>query len=71
MAEERAQRFAGRTLEVLVEGANPKAAGEAWGRTRHNKLAFFPGDGAALRGALVRVEVGEVRAYTLFGKMVG
>jgi tRNA-2-methylthio-N6-dimethylallyladenosine synthase len=70
VAEERAQRFAGRTLEVLVEGPNPRADGQAMGRTRHNKLCFFDGDGHALFGALVRVRIEQVRAYSLFGSMV-
>lgn len=70
VAEERAQRFAGRDLEVLVEGPNPKAEGQAMGRSRHNKLVFFPGDGAALKGQLVQVQVEEVRAYSLLGRRV-
>lgn len=68
VAEERAQRFAGRTLEVLVEGPNPRAEGQAMGRTRHNKVIFFAGDGAQLKGQLVQVEVQQVRAYTLVGR---
>jgi tRNA-2-methylthio-N6-dimethylallyladenosine synthase len=70
VAEERAQRFAGRALEVLVEGPNPRDPGQAVGRTRHNKLTFFDGDGAALKGRLVQVEITEVRAYTLVGRLV-
>jgi tRNA-2-methylthio-N6-dimethylallyladenosine synthase len=52
-------------LQVLVEGPNPRDPAQASGRTRHNKVAFFPGDGAALKGQLVQVDVQEVRAYTL------
>jgi tRNA-2-methylthio-N6-dimethylallyladenosine synthase len=70
VAEERAQRFAGRTLEVLVEGPNPRDDRQAMGRTRHNKLCFFDGDGHALFGKLVMVQIELVRAYTLFGSMV-
>jgi len=54
--------------QVLVEGDNPKAAGQAVGRSRHNKLVFFDGDGAALAGELVTVLVERVHAYTLFGR---
>ncbi|KAK9824523.1 hypothetical protein WJX72_011085 [[Myrmecia] bisecta] len=71
VAEERAQRFVGRHLEVLVEGPNPKGVNQAMGRTQHNKLVFFDGDGAALKGQLVTVHVSMVRAYSLFGEMVG
>ena len=60
VAEERAQRFKGRTLEVLVEGPNPKDPAQAYGRSRHNKLVFFDGDGAALVGSLVHVAVADV-----------
>eukprot|EP00468_Gymnochlora_sp_CCMP2014_P009476 CAMPEP_0167754052 /NCGR_PEP_ID=MMETSP0110_2-20121227/8056_1 /TAXON_ID=629695 /ORGANISM="Gymnochlora sp., Strain CCMP2014" /LENGTH=460 /DNA_ID=CAMNT_0007639889 /DNA_START=437 /DNA_END=1819 /DNA_ORIENTATION=+ len=69
VAEERAQRFAGRELEVLVEGVNPRDPTQAFGRSRHNKLVYFNGDGEALKGKLVTVKVDEVRAYTLFGSM--
>ncbi|KAK9835384.1 hypothetical protein WJX81_006219 [Elliptochloris bilobata] len=70
VAEERAQRFIGRPLEVLVEGPNPKVAGQAMGRSRHNKLVFFDGDGGALTGELVTVFVDRVHAYSLFGRRV-
>ena len=71
VAEERAQRFAGRELEVLVEGPNPRDPEQAMGRTRHNKLLYFPGDGHALRGQLVTARVERVLAYTLHGRLVG
>lgn len=69
MATERAQRFHGRTLEVLVEGINPKNRQQAYGRIRHNKLVYFDGHGAALKGKLVMVKINECNAYSLFGDM--
>jgi len=77
VAEERAQRFLGRTLEVLVEGPNPRPEAEAalgapplaYGRSRHNKIVFFAGDGEALKGSLVHVRVESVRTYTLYGQL--
>jgi tRNA-2-methylthio-N6-dimethylallyladenosine synthase len=77
VAEERAQRFMGRTLEVLVEGPNPRPEAEAalgapalaYGRSRHNKIVFFAGDGEALKGQIVHVRVDAVRAYTLYGQI--
>jgi len=73
VAEERAQRFMGRELEVLVEGPNPRNPSlEAVGRTRHNKVTFFPTgsiDPISLRGQLVTVRIKEVRAYTLYGTL--
>jgi tRNA-2-methylthio-N6-dimethylallyladenosine synthase len=53
-----------------VEGMNPRDARQAMGRSRHNKLVFFDGDGQALKGSLVQVRVEEVRAYTLIGRRV-
>lgn len=43
---------------------------QAMGRIRHNRLVYFDGDGAALRGRLVMVRMDECNAYSLFGKMV-
>jgi tRNA-2-methylthio-N6-dimethylallyladenosine synthase len=59
-----------RFVQVLVEGPNPKAAGQAYGRSRHNKLVFFDGDGEKLQGELVHVHVDRVHAFSLFGDMV-
>ena len=69
IAELRAQRFADRELEVLVEGPNSRDPSQAMGRTRHNKIMFFDGDGEALKGQLVMVHVEDVKAYTLYGRM--
>lgn len=55
---------------MLVEGPNPKVDGQAMGRSRHNKLVFFDGDGKALAGELVTVFVDRVHAYSLFGRRV-
>lgn len=43
---------------------------QAVGRTRHNKLCYFPGDGERLKGQLVHVHVDRVHAYTLYGRML-
>ena len=48
-AHERAQRFVGRTMEVLVEGTSRTDADRLRGRTRHNKAVNFPGRGPAGR----------------------
>lgn len=52
-----------------MEGPNPKNSEEAMGRTSHNKLCFFPGDGSKLKGTTVNVRVEEIRAYTLSGRI--
>lgn len=69
VATQRAQRFQGRTLEVLVEGVNPRNSSQAFGRIQHNKLVYFDGDGLELRGQLVAVKIDSCNAYSLFGKM--
>ena len=43
---------------------------QAVGRTRHNKLCYFPGDGAALKGRMVDVHIDRVHAYTLYGRQL-
>ena len=50
-ARERAQRFVGRTLDVLVEGTSRTDASRVRGRTRHNKVVNF--DGLASPGEIV------------------
>ncbi|GAX83790.1 hypothetical protein CEUSTIGMA_g11215.t1 [Chlamydomonas eustigma] len=70
VATDRAQRFQGRTLEVLVEGVNPKDGTQAFGRIRHNKLVYFSGPGNELKGRLVMVRIDQCNAFSLFGDMV-
>src|SRR5215510_16193429 len=53
-ANERAQRFVGREMEVLVEGTSRTDETKLRGRTRHNKAVNF--DGEASPGEFVRVE---------------
>ena len=67
-ARERAQRFVGRELEVLVEGSSRTDAARLRGRTRHNKVVNF--DGVAAPGELVRVEVTGATSQTLSGTEV-
>ena len=39
------------------------------GRTEHNKIVFFNGDGLSLKGKLVMVRIQDAKAYTLYGAM--
>ena len=52
---ERAQRFVGRTMEVLVEGPSRTDPDKLRGRTRHNKTVNFAG--LAQPGELAQVEI--------------
>jgi len=64
-ARERAERFVGRTMEVLVEGPSRTDPSRLRGRTRHNKTVNF--DGTASPGELVDVEITGATSTTLSG----
>jgi tRNA-2-methylthio-N6-dimethylallyladenosine synthase len=66
-AAERAQRFVGRTLEVLVEGPSRTDPTRLRGRTRHNKVVNF--DGLGEPGEYVQVEITGATSQTLTGEM--
>jgi tRNA-2-methylthio-N6-dimethylallyladenosine synthase len=61
----RAQRFVGRTLEVLVEGPSRTDPERLRGRTRHNKVVNF--SGLAAPGELTQVEITAATSQTLSG----
>jgi tRNA-2-methylthio-N6-dimethylallyladenosine synthase len=65
-ARERAQRFVGRTLEVLVEGTSRKDPTKLRGRTRHNKVVNFTG--FASPGDVAHVEISSATSQTLAGE---
>jgi tRNA-2-methylthio-N6-dimethylallyladenosine synthase len=64
-AHERAQRFVGRTVEVLVEGPSRTDPMRLRGRSPHNKTVNF--EGTAQPGELVEVEVTGATSTTLAG----
>ena len=64
---ERAQRFVGRTLDVLVEGPSRNDPARLRGRTRHNKVANF--GGIAEPGEIVPVQITAATSQTLAGEM--
>jgi tRNA-2-methylthio-N6-dimethylallyladenosine synthase len=65
-ARERAQRFVGRTLEVLVEGPSRTDPERLRGRTRHNKAVNFAG--LAAPGELTEVVILSATSQTLAGE---
>jgi tRNA-2-methylthio-N6-dimethylallyladenosine synthase len=65
-ARERAQRFVGRTVEVLVEGVSRTDPERLRGRTRHNKVVNF--SGLTAPGELTGVEILTASSQTLTGE---
>jgi tRNA-2-methylthio-N6-dimethylallyladenosine synthase len=65
-ATERAQRFVGRSMEVLVEGPSRTDASKLRGRIRHGKTVNFPG--VARPGELADVEIASATSTTLAGE---
>jgi len=72
-ARERSARYAGRREQILVESSNPKNPEQVMGRTRTNRLTFFPAqrsDGRTIApGELVTVQIEDVRPFSLSGKL--
>jgi len=66
IAAERAQRFVGRTMEVLVEGPSRTDPARLRGRIRHNKTVNFAG--ASAPGELTGVEIASATSTTLAGE---
>ena len=65
-AHERAQRFVGRTLDVLVEGPSRTDPSRLRGRSRHGKAVNFTG--LAVPGTFVPVEILSASSQTLVGE---
>jgi tRNA-2-methylthio-N6-dimethylallyladenosine synthase len=65
-ARQRAQRFVGRTVEVLVEGPSRTDTERLRGRTRHNKVVNFAG--LAAPGELTQVRINSASSQTLMGE---
>jgi len=74
IARQRSSRYLGRREEVLAEGVNPRDDQQLMGRTRTNRLTFFPArrpDGNAVTpGDLVTVQIEETRPFSLSGSLV-
>ncbi|MGA2470832.1 MAG: tRNA (N6-isopentenyl adenosine(37)-C2)-methylthiotransferase MiaB [Solirubrobacteraceae bacterium] len=65
-ARERAERFVGRTVEVLVEGASRTDPERLRGRSRHNRVVNFAG--LASPGELAMVTITAATSQTLTGE---
>lgn len=69
-AEACSQRYLGREVEVLVEAQNTKDPTQLLGRTRTNRLTFFPGKIEELSGKTVKVKIAQIRAFSITGELV-
>ncbi len=70
-AKQRNNRYKNAIEEVLIEGFNPKNQEQLMGRTRTNRLTFFPEKGPTgylyKPGELVSLQINEVRSFSLSG----
>ena len=68
-------RYINKLEEVLIEGFNPKDLNQLMGRTRTNRLTFFPqiksDDFKYKPGDLVKVMIKEIRSFSLTGLIKG
>ena len=70
-AKERNMRYKDHVEEILAEGINPKDKQQLMGRTRTNRLTFFPQKGPKgclyKAGELVELQIKEIRSFSLSG----
>ncbi|MDD3626386.1 MAG: tRNA (N6-isopentenyl adenosine(37)-C2)-methylthiotransferase MiaB [bacterium] len=70
ITEEESRKYSGKTIPVLVEGADFKKEGEhLTGRTETNKIVIFNGS-EKLIGNIVKVKINRTTPYTLFGEVI-
>jgi tRNA-2-methylthio-N6-dimethylallyladenosine synthase len=69
IAAERSRLLEGRAVEVLVEGASKKRAGELTGRTRCNRVVNFDGRGRVAVGDIARLTITEALPHSLRGTL--
>ena len=68
-AARRSSALVGRVLPVLAEGEpeTKKVEGRLFGRTRCNRLVYFPGD-ASQRGQSLDIRITRAKPHTLYGE---
>ncbi|HUF91107.1 MAG TPA: tRNA (N6-isopentenyl adenosine(37)-C2)-methylthiotransferase MiaB [Candidatus Limnocylindria bacterium] len=69
IAAERSRLLEGRAVEVLVEGASKKHAGELTGRTRCNRVVNFDGQGRVAVGDIARLIIADALPHSLRGML--
>ena len=73
-AKERNLRYRDSLQEILIENINSKDNSQLMGRTRTNRLTFFPNQSGDIRshkpGEIVNVKINEIRPFSLTGDLV-
>ena len=73
-AKERNLRYEGSSQEILIENINPKNNSQLMGRTRTNRLTFFPrfsNDSKLYKpGEIVNIKINEIRPFSLTGSLI-
>ncbi len=73
-AKERNLRYKDSLQEILIENINSKNTSQLMGRTRTNRLTFFPklsANGKSHQpGEIVKVKINEIRPFSLTGSLV-
>ena len=71
VAKKRNLRYLNKTEEILVEGINARDSKQLFGRTRTNRLTFFPRENDQVSslnpGEIVNVRVNKIRPFSLTG----
>tara|TARA_Y100001968_G_scaffold20625_1_gene16239 strand:+ start:80 stop:1471 length:1392 start_codon:yes stop_codon:yes gene_type:complete len=74
IAKEKNLRYKDSLQEILIENINPKDSSQLMGRTRTNRLTFFPrssNDGKLHQpGELVKTIIKDIRPFSLTGNLV-
>ena len=74
IAKERNLRYKDSSQEILIENINSKNSSQLMGRTRTNRLTFFPrssSDGKLHQpGEIVNIKIDEIRPFSLTGSLI-
>ena len=73
-AKERNLRYKDSLQEILIENINSKDNSQLMGRTRTNRLTFFPRSKSNSKshqpGEIVTIKINEIRSFSLTGKLL-
>jgi len=74
IAKEKNLRYKGSLQEILIENINPKDNSQLMGRTRTNRLTFFPSSSSNGKshqpGEIVKTRIKDIRPFSLTGILV-